>query len=177
MTFYKEEKELLDQYGGIDKFKQCGFDISFIRSFVDQLQSGQCSKGLGDTIILKKDCWAVSQFIRKLIQLDISTTLSHELDDTKSSTLSVLPISTISSSTLSVLPISTISSSTLSLDLPTDTTMEKIPIASVGVEQARSKQGGTRSKYRNRSNKKYTKSKPHSRKHKKNPFSTTRRKI
>jgi hypothetical protein len=40
-------------------------------AFLEQIRSGKCSTDSGDSIILKKDCWAVVAVIRALIKRDL----------------------------------------------------------------------------------------------------------
>jgi hypothetical protein len=60
---YIEEYDTLESY-----------DSTFKTAFINQVKSTVCSKGTGDGVILSKNCWAVTKYIRDMISKNIELT-------------------------------------------------------------------------------------------------------
>ena len=75
-AYTKEEQLTLRQYGlNPGGIIADAIDEPTKRAFLDQVASGACSADSGDSVILKKNCWAVVAVVRALINYDMGKPL------------------------------------------------------------------------------------------------------
>jgi hypothetical protein len=81
MSGGNDDLKVLTEYGlqpgGIIDY----IDIPTKTAFLEQLKSGDCSTNAGNSVIVKKNCWAVVAVIRALIKHDLASEVDDSLDE------------------------------------------------------------------------------------------------